>query len=525
MEDGSEKPIRYASRTLAKAECNYSQLEKEGLACIFGIKKFHSYLFGHPFELVTDHKPLLGLLRESCPIPQQASARIKRWSLFLSNYEYTLSFRNTKAHANADALSRLPLPIEPIKTEPPPELVLLAEHLADSPVTADDVRVWTRRDPKLARVLQYVQQGWPSEVDPELQAFSAKRSELSAYDGCILWGNRVVIPKPGREAVLDELHEGHPGISKAKALARMYVWWPGIDADIERSVQLCMSCQDVQPSPPAAPLHPWKWPTRPWARLHMDFAGPMFGKTFLIIVDAHSKWIEAACTSTTSSAVIEELKAVFAKFGLPETIVTDNGASFKSYEFELFLKNNGIKHRTSAPYHPASNGLAERAVQIVKKGLKKVTTGSINTRLSKSLMTYRISPQSTTGVSPAELLMGRRLRTRLDLLKPNTAERVESKQLQQKAKHDVTAKARVFNVGQTVFMKNFGAGQKWLSGKIIQVTGPVSFRVRLEDGREKRCHQDQLRPRVKDAIQSSPIVQEDFDSDVIEVPSPIVLLR
>ena len=121
----------------------------------------------------------------------------------------------------------------------------------------------------------------------------------------------------------------------------------------------------MQSSPPLAPLHPWKWPTRPWARLHLDFAGPFQGKNILIAIDAHSKWIEAVCTSSTaSSCVIEELRTLFAKLGLPEMVVTDNGTCFVSQEFEQFLQKNGIKHTTSAPYHPASNGLAERAVQV-----------------------------------------------------------------------------------------------------------------------------------------------------------------
>ena len=169
MPDGSERPIAYASRTLNSSEQNYSQLEKEGLACIFGIKRFHDYLLGRHFELVMDHKPLLGLLREDLATPLQASARIKLWSLFLSNYEYSLVFRNTTAHANMDALSHLPLPEEPVKTFQEPELVLLTEHLADSPVTAKDIRVLTSRDKQLSRVLQYVQQGWPSEGDEELE--------------------------------------------------------------------------------------------------------------------------------------------------------------------------------------------------------------------------------------------------------------------------------------------------------------------------------------------------------------------
>ena len=133
-----------------------------------------------------------------------------------------------------------------------------------------------------------------------------------------------------------------------------------MDADIEKLVQGCSECQAIQSSPPVAPLHPWKWPTRPWARLHLDFAGPFLGKMCLVLIDAHSKWIEVFCTSAaTSAVVIEELRSVFARFGLPETIVTDNGTSFVSAEFEKFLRGNGIKHITSAPYHPATNGLAE----------------------------------------------------------------------------------------------------------------------------------------------------------------------
>ena len=115
------------------------------------------------------------------------------------------------------------------------------------------------------------------------------------------------------------------------------------------------------------------WPTRPWSRLQLDFAGPFLGKMFLVLVDARSKWIEACITpSSTSEVVIEELLPLFAQFGLPELIVTDNAQCFKSEEFESFLRKNGIKHATSAPYHPASNDLDERAVQVLKRGLKKV---------------------------------------------------------------------------------------------------------------------------------------------------------
>ena len=275
-------------------------------------------------------------------------------------------------------------------------------------------------------MLTYVEKGWPDERDTSLSTYSSKRNELSVHQGCLTWGSRVIIPPQGREVVLQELHEGHPGMTKMKSLARMYVWWPYLEKDIERSVQLCHHCQEQQSAPPVAPLQPWKWPSRPWARLHMDFAGPVNGKMILIVIDVHSRWIEAYPTeSASSSAVIELSRVLFSQFGIPEVLVTDNGPCFVSEEFEIFLAKNGVKHITSAPYHPATNGLAERAVQTVKRGLKKETQGSMKIRLAKILMAYRSTPQSTTGMSPAQLLLGRHIRTRLDLLVSSTSEKVE----------------------------------------------------------------------------------------------------
>ena len=180
-------------------------------------------------------------------------------------YEYSLKFGRTEAHGNTDALSRLPLLVAPAKTETPPELVLLIEHLEDSPATADHIQVWTRRDPPLSSVVQFLHQGWLTQCSPELHSFWSKKSELSLHQGCILWGSRVVVPVQEREAVLQELHEGHPGMTKMKALARMYVWWPGMEKDIETAVRTRAECQTVHAAPPVAPLHPRKWPTRPWA--------------------------------------------------------------------------------------------------------------------------------------------------------------------------------------------------------------------------------------------------------------------
>ena len=141
MPDGSEKPIGFVSRSLSETEKKYPQIEKEGLACVFGVKKFHSYLYGHRFTLVTDHKPLLTLFNENRAVPPQASGRIQRWALALAAYEYNLSFRSTSQHGNADAMSRLPLPEKPSDTALPAETILLVENLDDSPVSSSQIRL------------------------------------------------------------------------------------------------------------------------------------------------------------------------------------------------------------------------------------------------------------------------------------------------------------------------------------------------------------------------------------------------
>ena len=180
-----------------------------------------------------------------------------------------------------------------------------------------------------------------------------------------------MIPIQGRKAILKELHSSHQGIPSMKSRARACVWWPGLDREIEEWVKNCHSCQSTSVEmKDVKPTLSWPWPTRVWSRIHIDFAGPLEHQMILVVVDAYSKWIEAIPMSkATSCSTIRHLQTLFAQFGIPDTIVSDNGTDFVSQEFELFLLQNGINHITSSPYHPATNGQAERGVQIVKRGL------------------------------------------------------------------------------------------------------------------------------------------------------------
>lgn len=514
--DGSERPICYASRSLT-AEKNYSQLEREGLAVIFGVKRFHQYLFGHTFTILSDHQPLKSLFGETRAIPVLASATIQRWALTLSAYNYKIAYKSGKTMCNADALSRLPLP-EPSNVENEPAGVfLLREQLSHSLVTADHVRRWTDKDPILAKVKKFTVLGWPIDVsDSVLLPFYRRRLELSILDGCILLGSRIIMPPPGRETVLNELHGSHIGMARMKSLARSYVWWPNMDNDIERLVQRCVPCQSSRSLPATAPLQPWGWPERPWVRVHLDYAGPFLGKMFMVLIDAHSKWMEVqVVSSATARVTIEKLRAIFSTHGLPHQLVSDNASIFTCPEFSTFLEENGISHIRSSPYHPATNGLAERAVQTLKQGLKRLTQGSIEARLARFLFTYRLTPQSTTNSSPAELLLGRRPRSRFDSFFPSVGGRVDAKIRKQKVNHDQHSKMRVFQAEDTVLVRDFRPNNvKWLPGVIVCCLSQVSYRVRLDDGRIVRRHVDHVRSRV------APVSQlVDDDDEIFTSPS------
>jgi hypothetical protein len=518
MPDGAERPIAFASRTLTKSEKNYSQIDKEALALVWGVKKFHHYIYGRKFTLITDHQPLTAILHPEKGIPALSAARMQRYALILAAHDYNIVYKSTKKHTNADGLSRLPLGNTVNYVEDIVDLFHTA-HLDQLPVTTAAIKKATRRDPVLARVYEATMNGWPEQSPEGLTAFHSRRAEISLHQDCLMWGIRVIVPSTLQKQVLDELHTGHLGVVKMKSLARSYVWWPGIDNDLEVLARNCTGCQQIQNNPRTVPLHPWEWPAKPWQRIHVDYAGPFLGYMFLVIVDAKSKWPEVVMTtSTTSEKTVEILRNVFSRNGLPEILVSDNGPQFTSQEFQHFLQMNGIHHITSAPYHPATNGLAERFVQTFKQGLRAVKDdpGTVQQKLSRFLMAYRNTPHSTTGEVPSVLFMGRRLRTRLDALKPDVRRHVVHKQMDTvEAKGGVP---RQFQVGDSVAVREYLHDRKWVPAVIHQKTGTRSYEVEVEPGRIWRRHADQIR-RSEMPMQVPKLVHSDLPS----MPSPAEL--
>ena len=384
----------------------------------------------------------------------------------------------------ADALSRLPLQSPDETTPIPAEWSTLVNFLDAAPVNSSQVKSSTRTDRTLSKVYRFCAYGWPTVAlaDPDLAPYFRRRTELSIQDDCVLWGSRVVIPNDLRSSLLDELHSGHAGSSKMKELARSYLWWPNLDRELEELTKSCPECLTSRVAPTKAVLHPWEWPTRPWHRIHIDYTGPVHGRYFFVVVDAHSKWVEIFPTSSTSSREnISCLRHCFAVFGLPVTIVSDNATSFTSAEFQSFVTATGVKHITSAPYHPSTNGLAERMVQTFKKQLRQ-SREPLRLTLDRFLFNYRLTPHSVPGVAPSELMFGRRLRCRLDLLWPyeSVASRVIQRQQSQVASHR-GSHSMLFPSSGNVMVRDYStSASNWSPAVVSRQTSPVSYECKLQ---------------------------------------------
>lgn len=286
-----------------------------------------------------------------------------------------------------------------------------------------------------------------------------------------------------------------------------------MDAHIETCVNSCLTCQENQRAPAKAPVHSWEKTEKPWSRLHVDFAGPYQGQFFFLVVDSHSKWLEVLrVPSMTASCTIRGLRALFATHGLPHTIVSDNGGTFISEEFKDFLRKNQIRQVFVAPYHPSSNGQAERMVATTKQSLKKIIQGDWSTRLARFLFSQHTLPSTTTGKSPAELLMNRRLCSLLDRLHPDLNNVTKNQPIDGK-------RARSFEQGDPVYVRDYrSGGPAWTPARVVESTGPVSYRAELADGEIQRRHVDQIRKRLEPEL-STPA--EDTTNPTTSVDSPV----
>lgn len=364
LTDRSLHPIIYVSKAFNAAQKNYSQIEKETEAIAFTVKRCHKYLFGRKFELHTDHKPLLTIFVSKKGIPVITASRLQRHALTLLAYDFDVRYVDTASFGYADMLSRLisrheqsqedeviaSISQQPDRQEP---MCFAVEAARTLPVKFADIQAATLNCGTLSQVRSYVQDGWAQSREAithhEVSKFFDQRDALTVIDGCVFFSDRIVAPAIFRLQVLNELDRGHPGIVRMRLLARSKVFWPSMDKEIKG----CETCATAGKTPIKCTLQPWPIPSRAWSRLHIDYAGPISGLWFLVIVDSLGKWPEVFRTkSTTTTRTTELLSEAFARHGYCETIVSDNGPQFTSAEFATFCKTLGIEHIRTAPYHP-----------------------------------------------------------------------------------------------------------------------------------------------------------------------------
>ena len=347
-----------------------------------------------------------------------------------------------------------------------------------------------------------------------MRSYFQSRHSISIVQGCLLRDTQLIIPKKLQPRILRLLHKSHLGPVKMKQLARSHCWWPNINKDILRISQSCRICAEAHSKPPQQ-FEQWEEPDMVWSRVHMDFAGPIWGSKWLVIIDAKSKFpfVIDMKNDTKAKNVCEAFERVIDWFGPPKTLVTDNGPPFNSHEMQNFYKKYGISHVTTPPYHPASNGIAERFVRTFKETLLKE---EISNRLDKVtvlrdfLRNYRWSPHISTGLSPAKMMFQYPVRTEFDMMKPVTPLQSEKKPK--------------YAIGDSVWALNYRSNksQKWLLATVTKHLGSMVYEIQSSDGFYHKRHQNQLRPDYSTHNQLSDTESLPDDTPNTIPPLPII---
>ena len=512
MADGSNKPIAHASRTLLPAERNYSQIEKEALGIIFGVTKFHRYIHGRRFTLQTDHKPLISIFGSKKGLPTYTANRLQRWGTILLNYNFNIEFLSSAKLGHADGLSRL----IPKHNEPLEETVIaslrseknysqiLFNAVKELPVTLRDIIREAEND------------NFIMEMKQKINSEEAAAEGYSVCNEALMHRERVVVPTTLQKKILKDFHAGHPGATRTKNLMKSYVYWRGMDKDIEDMVKTCRGCALAAKAPPIK-ISPWPKTDHPWQRIHIDFAGPLEGNYYLVVVDSYTKWPEVfRCKSPTTVFTVSVLHELFARFGVVDCIVSDNGTQFTSTEFKEFCEEFQINHLTTPTYHPRSNGQAERFVDTLKRALKKAKGTPSERALQQFLQVYRITPNESAPakMAPAELMFARKIRPVFDKLLPKHIKPPTS-----------TIPKKVYLPGEKVFFQNqkdnvifweLGKVQKRIGQMIYLIEGPTYIHKKHSNQIRKRYTEDEVQPPEQEEI-----MDQLYDSFDLEQPKTV----
>lgn len=413
---GEHRVISCASKSLTDTETRYCQTEKEALAAVWGAERYQMYLLGKHFDLVTDCKALQFLFTSR----SKPCARIERWVLRIQAFDYTV--KHVPGEMNiADVLSRLST-LKPVAFDLSEELFInevVAAAANNIAIRWEEIDTASKQDKELQEILKSLASDRLFELPI---AYRVIGQELSQVGNILMRGDRIVIPQRLREKVLYLAHEGHPGTRMMKSHLRVSVWWPKMDADVEGFVKRCRGCTLVSAPEVPEPMSRRELPSGPWEDVAIDFLGPLpEGQFLLVVIDYYSRFFEVCEMSTiTAEATVKELTVIFSRFGVPISLTADNAPQLSEdcEEFSTFCTKYGVKLINTIPYWPQMNGEVERQNRTILKRLQIAQELGQDWRgeLQKFLLMYRATPHPTTGRSPAELMFGHRIRSKLPQL-------------------------------------------------------------------------------------------------------------
>lgn len=489
LQDG--KPIEFASRALTDTQQKWAQIEKETLAVVFGLERFHQYTYGRLVTVENDHKPLEVILNR--PL-SQAPKRLQNLMMRINRYHISFKFVPGSELKLADALSRATLR----EAQEIEENYINCIEIRD--VLQERIRCETAKDVTFAEMATYVKYGWPDirTLKPELKPYHNIQECVVLDNGLLLKGERVIIPTAMRREIKDRLHSAHLGHDSMIRRARQTVYWPGIDKELKQIADGCDACQRHKPLNRKEPLQQHDEGNAPWQKIGIDFF-EFEDRQYLIIVDYYSNFIEVEnMQSTKTTQVINKLKQQFARYGVPQEIVSDNGPQFSSETFSKFTEDWDILHKTSSPGHPQSNGKAEAGVKAIKRLMKRAHDAHSDPY--KGLLEMRNTPRQDTGMSPAQLVFNRQTRSLVPSLnKPsnnsfsNFKQKRDKRQRSVKAHHDKTAqKLPHMAKGQPVFYKPLNS-KTWQKGKITD-KNDRSYQIQGDNGGIYRRNRRYINP-------------------------------
>jgi len=430
----------------------------------------------------------------------------------MQGYQYRVVYRPGKTNI-ADSLSRLNQTNGKDQSGEQYDLVkLIAVESAPVAISPQRIEVESEKDTELSSVRGYIQTGDWSQC--KLPHYLCVKNELCVLGKLVMRGNRIVIPKSLREEVLKLAHEGHQGIVKMKGRLSTKVWWPKVDTEAEKVCRSCHGCQVVGEFQAPEPMQRTELPTGPWQDIAVDLMGPLpSGENILVAVDYYSRFYEVAIMqSTTATKVITVLDEMFCRYGYPFSIKTDNGPQFRCQEFEEYLADHGIEHRKSPPLWPQANGEVERQNRTLLKTLKvaHVEGKKYREELQKFLLAYRTTPHSITGATPAALMLGRELRTKLPELRRDkiaadeaVRDRDWNRKQTSRLQADDKRRASPSNItpGDTVLLKNTKTTGKLASNfesepYTVTAKEGAEVTVQAEDGTEYKTHSSFVKPYI-----------------------------